>query len=161
MQDVVFFTPATNLFIQIFVFVWLGVLTAIVIQALRHFRQLSRDVGKDNLITILEKVLEKEQENSKNLSEVFSILRRFEKEERVHVQKVGLVRFNPFKELGGDHSFALALLDANENGVIITGLHTRERTRVYVKSIKTGKGELELSEEEKKSLKLALKSKPV
>ncbi|SRR3990172_3659435 len=161
MQDVVFFTPATNLFIQIFVFVWLGVLTAIVIQTLRHFRQLSRDVGKDNLITILEKVLEKEQENSKNLSEVFSILRRFEKEERVHVQKVGLVRFNPFKELGGDHSFALALLDANENGVIITGLHTRERTRVYVKSIKTGKGELELSEEEKKSLKLALKSKPV
>jgi len=159
MQDVVFFTPATNLFIQIFVFVWLGVLTAIVIQTLRHFRQLSRDVGKDNLITILEKVLEKEQENSKNLSEVFSILRRFEKEERVHVQKVGLVRFNPFKELGGDHSFALALLDANENGVIITGLHTRERTRVYVKSIKTGKGELELSEEEKKALSKAQRVK--
>jgi len=58
----------------------------------------------------------------------------------------------------GDHSFSLALLDGKDTGVVITGLHTRERTRVYMKAIKAGKGEHELSEDEKKALAKALKS---
>lgn len=69
----------------------------------------------------------------------------------LHVQKVGLVRFNPFRELGGDHSFSLAMLDGQDSGIVITGLHTRDRTRVYIKEIKKGKAALELSNEERKA----------
>ena len=73
-----------------------------------------------------------------------------------YIQKVALMRFNPFDELGGDHSFTLALLDAHDNGIIFTGLHTRERTRVYVKNIVEGKSPIELSKEEERVLKEAL-----
>jgi hypothetical protein len=69
------------------------------------------------------------------------------------------VRFNPFKELGGDHSFSLAILDSHDSGIVITSLHTRDRTRVYMKDIKKGKSESELSAEEKSALTSAEKSR--
>jgi len=74
------------------------------------------------------------------------------------IQKMGLTKFNPFDELGGEHSFSLSMLDGNNNGVIITSLHTRERTRVYVKQINKGKAKINLSSEEERSLKQALKN---
>lgn len=74
---------------------------------------------------------------------------------RLNIQKVGLTKFNPFNESGGDHSFSLALLDGNKNGIIITSLHTRERTRVYLKEVLSGKTKIDLSKEEQKALKLA------
>ena len=82
-----------------------------------------------------------------------------ENDGRTHVQKIGLIRFNPFKELGGDHSFCLAILNGEDSGVVVTGLHTRDRTRVYMKSIKKGKSEYELSSEEKKALESAYNRK--
>ena len=82
-----------------------------------------------------------------------------EEKDKRHIQKVGLIRFNPFSELGGDHSFCLAILDDRDSGVVITGLHTRDRTRVYIKDIKNGQSSLELSSEEKKALASAEKSK--
>jgi hypothetical protein len=57
--------------------------------------------------------------------------------------------------MGGDHSFSLALLDAHLTGFIITGLHTRERTRVYIKKIEEGKCKQDLSKEEREALKKA------
>lgn len=75
----------------------------------------------------------------------------------MNVQKIGLVRFNPFNETGGDHSFSLALLDGNGNGFVMTGLHTRERTRLYIKPIRNLKSEYELSQEEQKAIKEALR----
>jgi len=68
-----------------------------------------------------------------------------------------MVRFNPFLETGGDQSFAIALLDGNLDGIIITGLHTRETTRLYIKTVEKGKSRLELSKEEKEALSNALK----
>ncbi len=68
-----------------------------------------------------------------------------------------MVRFNPFSEVGGDHSFALAILDANSTRVVISSIHTRDRTRLYAKVIKRGKSEIELSAEEKKALAQAQK----
>ena len=137
--------------------IWLLVISIICFWVLKYFRQLSYDVNKGNLISILERVLEKEKKNSKNIEEIVKRIIRFDEEGKLHVQKVGLIRFNPFKELGGEHSFALALLDGNDEGVLVTGLHTRERTRIYIKSIKKGKSDIELSAEEKKAVSAALK----
>ena len=93
----------------------------------------------------------------KGFADVDKRLDFLEEDGKVHVQKIGLVRFNPFRELGGDHSFSLAILDGINSGVIITGLHTRDRTRIYMKEIKKGKASLELSSEEKKALAQAQK----
>lgn len=78
-----------------------------------------------------------------------------ESQARHAVQHVGLVRFNPFEDTGSNQSFALALLDADANGVILSSLHSRQATRVYLKSITGGRCEAPLSTEESEALKRA------
>jgi uncharacterized protein DUF4446 len=71
-------------------------------------------------------------------------------------QRVGIVRFNPFEDTGGNQSFAIALLDAKGDGVVISSLHARGSTRVYAKSVKGGKAETSASAEEAQALREAL-----
>ena len=70
-------------------------------------------------------------------------------------QRVGLVRFNPFEDTGGNQSFALALLDAEGNGWVLSSLHSRTGTRVYAKPIRGGRSEAALSDEESSAIKQA------
>lgn len=95
--------------------------------------------------------------NTKEIKELKDSFESFKNVSKSDIQKVGLVKFNPFNETGGDHSFSLALLDGHKNGIIITSLHTRERTRLYIKEIVSAKAKLELSKEEQKALQLSLK----
>jgi hypothetical protein len=67
-------------------------------------------------------------------------------------QKIGLVRFNPFKDGGGNFSFCLALLDAHDNGVVVTSMYGREQNRIYAKKIQSGRGDTQLNEEEEKAI---------
>lgn len=71
------------------------------------------------------------------------------------LQKIGVVRFNPFRNTGGDQSFVLALLDNNDSGVLLTSIHGREGTRIYIKGVAFGKSEYKLSTEEESALKAA------
>jgi len=73
-------------------------------------------------------------------------------------QKVGIVKFNPFKSMGGNLSFAAALLNALNEGIVISGLHNRESTRTYIKEISCGKEKPEFSSEEKEAVENAVKS---
>ncbi|MFZ3301863.1 MAG: DUF4446 family protein [Microgenomates group bacterium] len=95
--------------------------------------------------------------NTKEIKEIKSEFEIFKNLSKANIQKVGLIKFNPFNETGGDHSFSLALLDGHKNGIIITSLHTRERTRLYIKDVSSGKSKIELSSEEQKALQLSLK----
>lgn len=63
-------------------------------------------------------------------------------------KKIGFVRFNPFDDAGGNISFAIALLNAYNDGVVISSLHGREGTRMYAKSVKSGQSESQLTKEE-------------
>ncbi len=74
----------------------------------------------------------------------------------ISVQKVGVVRFNPFKDTGGDQSFIIALLDSNNKGVVLSSLYTREGTRVYTKPIEKGGSTYHLSKEEKEAIAKAI-----
>ena len=71
------------------------------------------------------------------------------------IQKVGTVRFSPFADTGGNLSFALALLDGEDCGVIITNMHSRDYNRIYLKKILHGKSEIALTNEELKAIDLA------
>jgi hypothetical protein len=76
------------------------------------------------------------------------------------VQRVGLVRFNPFEDTGGNQSFALALTDARGTGIIVSSLHSRTGTRVYAKAVTEGTPDGALSDEERRALGIAIESLP-
>jgi hypothetical protein len=80
---------------------------------------------------------------------------RLEVESRRAFQRIGLVRFNPFEDTGGNQSFALALLDAEDDGIVISSLHSRGSTRIYAKAVAAGRPEAALSDEETEALGLA------
>ncbi|MBA3533255.1 MAG: DUF4446 family protein [Ardenticatenales bacterium] len=70
--------------------------------------------------------------------------------------RVGIVRFNPFQDSGGDQSFAIAWIDDEANGVVLSSLHHREGNRVYAKPLTCGSSTYTLSEEEQKAVKQAV-----
>ena len=69
--------------------------------------------------------------------------------------RIGLVRFNPFEDTGGNQSFALALLDGRDDGVVISSLHTRSATRIYAKAVSRGRSDGALSQEENQAVDIA------
>ena len=71
------------------------------------------------------------------------------------VQKVSVVRFNPFGDVGGNQSFVIALLDNSLSGVIIQSLYSREGVKVYSKQVIEGKSEYKLGKEEEEAIKIA------
>lgn len=73
------------------------------------------------------------------------------------LQKVGVVRFNPFKDMGGNQSFAIALIDKNNDGLVISALHTRERVNIFAKPIENGSSSFPLSKEEEAAISQAQK----
>ena len=70
-------------------------------------------------------------------------------------QRIGLVRYNPYEDTGGNQSFALAMLDAEGDGVLLNSLHTRNGTRVYARSLNAGRADGALSAEEAEALRQA------
>jgi hypothetical protein len=68
------------------------------------------------------------------------------------LQNVGVVRFNPYHDTGGDYSFAVALLDATGGGVVVTGLYHRDRCRVYAKPVLGWDSTYSLIDEEREAI---------
>ena len=75
-------------------------------------------------------------------------------------QRVGIVKYDAFKEMGGKLSFSVALLNDNETGFIINSIHSSEGCYVYTKEIVNGECAISLGDEEKKALTLALSAEP-
>jgi hypothetical protein len=75
-------------------------------------------------------------------------------------QKISIVRYNPFGDTGGDQSFSLAILDAHNSGYVLTSIHGRQGTRVYVKPVDFAKSKYGLSAEEQQALDQAIKRVP-
>lgn len=77
------------------------------------------------------------------------------------IRHVGLVRFSPFHDTGGDQSFALALLDGQMTGVVVTGLHARNDSRLYAKPVERGGSSYSLTPEEREAMDIAVGRRPV
>ena len=90
-----------------------------------------------------------------DLDEVVARTAILEGAARLHFGRLGLVRFNPFDDTGGNQSFALALLDANADGIVLSSLHSRQATRLYIKSVVAGHCDAALSAEETEALRQA------
>jgi hypothetical protein len=117
---------------------------------------LTRGADGRSLEAVLDAHLEKVFAVARELDELAAKTAVLEGAQRRSFQRAGLVRYNPFEETGGNQSFALALLDATGDGWVLSSLHARSGTRVYAKSIKAGRADSGLSEEETAALKQAM-----
>ena len=97
--------------------------------------------------------LKKLEESYQELSQKFE---SFKEKSKKDLQKVGMIRFNPFPEVGGDQSFSIAVLDADNNGFVITSHYLRELNRVYAKPIEKGISKYQLSKEEIEAINKAI-----
>lgn len=114
----------------------------------------------DSLETTLANHLARVENVDKRLGELDADYERLAVTNSLASQKIAIVRFNPFGDTGGDQSFVLAVLDAHNSGYVLTSIHGREGTRVYVKPIDFGKSKHTLSIEEKQALGSAEKRVP-
>jgi hypothetical protein len=116
---------------------------------------LTRGAEGRSLEAVLDAHLEKVFAVARDLDELAARAAILEATQRRAFTRVGLVRFNPFEETGGNQSFALALLDADGNGWVLSSLHARAGTRVYAKAVTGGRSDANLSDEESQAIRQA------
>ena len=113
---------------------------------------LTRGEGGRSLEAVLEGHLRRVGEVDATVRSIGVRTTALEAQGRKAIQRVGLVRFNPFEDTGSNQSFAMALLDEDGDGVIVSSLHTRQATRIYVRPVSGGIAERALSAEEQEAL---------
>jgi len=124
----------------------------------RRLDGLTRGVDGRSLETVLDAHLGKVFAVARDLDELAARSAVLEANARRAFQRVGLVRYNPFEDTGGNQSFAVAVLDANGDGFVLSSLHARGGTRIFAKSLAGGGAEATLSAEEAEAVRLALAS---
>ncbi len=112
-----------------------------------------------NLDEMLRDYLRDVKEIKRDNSEIKAYYTKLDSDIASCIQKVGLVRYNAFRDVGSDLSFAIALLDGNDTGVILNGLYGSDSSNIYAKPVKAGKSTYQLSEEEKYALEIAEQNK--
>lgn len=144
------------LLILLFFFVWLLILTFFLYKIRSHYYHLVSRTKKRKIDDILDSLIEKEAFLGQEINQIKKEIEKINYRESFYYQKIGFLRFNPFDRVGGEQSFILALLDKENNGIILNFLYTREGVRVYAKRVKKGVSEeYELSNEEKEVIKNA------
>lgn len=112
-----------------------------------------------DLEAILTEQLNEVKVLDQEIQELFEVSNRLRDLSLKSIHKVSVERFNPFKEVGGNQSFCVALLDGKNTGVIISSLHTREGTRAYAKPVYEGQPKgFPFTEEEKETIIKAMHS---
>ena len=140
----------------IVVVIWLIILTFIAWRYTVRYNKIFEGAHDKSVEALLQKLTKEHEANKQDIARLQEKVATLESGVLHNIQRVGLIRFNPFKDTGGDQSFILALLDAKNGGVVISGLYSRAGTRWYAKRIVDGKGlDYELSEEEKKAIAAA------
>jgi hypothetical protein len=117
---------------------------------------LTRGSDEQTLEAVLGRSLERVQQAVRDVDVVAARTAVLERDVQNAFGRVGLVRFNPFEDTGGNQSFALALLDGRGDGFVVSSLHARAGTRVYAKAVSGGASEAALSDEESDALRQAL-----
>lgn len=142
--------------IELGILIWLGILSYLLYRENGFLKKLFPKGQGQDIRDKFNEVLGSLEETQKREQLLHKNLRDFAREGLRHVQKVEVLRYNPYGDTGGDQSFSIAFLDGNGKGTVLTSLHTRAGTRVYSKEIAEGKSELRLSKEEAEVVAKAL-----
>ncbi len=137
--------------------VWLVGLTVFLVWLYLRLKNLFLNAKDGDFLKAIKKIENLQEASLSDIKDIKRDILSFKEISLNDFSKIGVVKFNPFNDTGGGNSFSMALLDGNKNGIIVTSLHSRERTRLYLKEIKSGKSTVELSKDEEKALAKALK----
>lgn len=135
---------------------WLTFISIYTLMAVSHYKNLTKGTNKKNLHELLELILNRQEQNAKNLSQITKEMDSFRDSQKRFLTKYALIRFNPFEDVGGDQSFAFALLDSTNNGIVVSSLHSRGGTKIYAKPVISAKSQdYSFSKEEKEVVEKA------
>jgi len=122
----------------------------------RRIESLTRGGDESSLEDVLGSHLDRVRQVVRDVEGVSARTTAVERDLVGAFSRVGLVRFNPFEDTGGNQSFALAMLDGKGDGFVVSSLHARAGTRLYAKSVNAGASDSALSDEEAEALRQAM-----
>jgi hypothetical protein len=131
---------------------WLAVLQVITIRQRRSYRRLMRGPGGQNLEQVLVGYAKELDQIRQSLISLKATADDLDRRLRRCIQRVEMVRFNPFQDTVADQSFAVALLDDGGDGFVLSTLHGRDLTRVYGKPVRGKQSSYPLSPEEQEAI---------
>lgn len=121
------------------------------------YKTLIKKLGKSNNIEeILQEYLKKVEKVEGDNKNIKVYCENLNKEISKCIKKVGIVRYSAFKDMGSDLSFALALLDEKNDGIVLNGIYSVENSNIYAKPVQNGKSKYTISEEEEKAINIAM-----
>lgn len=137
-------------------FAWNVLLTVSLLYLLRELFRLGKGFRETNAVAILRREIERTEKMEKKIAVLEGEIQQLGEKTAASLRKVGVVRFSPYSDVGGDQSFAVALLKEDASGLVFSSLHGRGGTRVYAKPVTKGESrEYPLSTEEKEAIKNA------
>lgn len=138
-------------------FIWAGILSFLIWRQNNFLQSLFPKSGERDIRRKFEEVLETIEKFDKSLDSLKGQVLDLENKGLKHIQRVELLRFNPYGDTGGDQSFVIALLDDKGSGMVITSLHARSGTRIFAKEVIEGKsGKYKFSVEEERVINKAM-----
>ena len=164
MQGIIDFLRTDNFLLMLSIMV--GILTIGFISILysniklkNKYNKFMKKIGNGkNIEEDLENYMYRVERVEKQNAEIISYCKNLDEEVAKCIQKVGIVRYSAFKVTGSDLSFAVAMLDENNDGIVFNGIYSREMSNIYAKPVKNGVSEYTLSEEEKESIRRAIEA---
>ena len=164
MQEIIDFLRTDNFLLMLSIMV--GILTIGFISILysniklkNKYNKFMKKIGNGkNIEEDLENYMYRVERVERQNTEIISYCKNLDDEVAKCIQKVGIVRYSAFKDTGSDLSFAVALLDEQNSGVVFNGIYSREMSNIYAKPVKNGVSEYTLSEEEKEAIRRAIEA---
>lgn len=115
----------------------------------------------NNFEETLNVFMKKVNDVSAKNEEIIKYCQRLDNDIAKCIKKVGIVRYNAFKDTGSDLSFTLALLNEENTGVVLNGIYSREMSNIYAKPITKGKSNYTISDQEKEAIDMAINSEAI
>ena len=164
MQGIIDFLRTDNFLLMLSIMV--GILTIGFISILysniklkNKYNKFMKKIGNGkNIEEDLENYMYRIERVERQNAEIISYCKNLDEEVSKCIQKIGIVRYSAFKDTGSDLSFAVAMLDENNDGVVLNGIYSREMSNIYAKPVKNGVSEYTLSEEEKEAIRRAIEA---
>ena len=146
--------------ISIILFIGFIILIIKLVKLNKYYKTFIKKLGngqniEEDLETYMYRVAKVEENNGK----LAEYIKNLDNDLSKCIQKVGIVRYNAFKDTGSDLSFTLALLDEKNNGVVLNGIYSREMSNIYAKPVENGKSKYTVSEEERQAIDKAINSR--
>ncbi len=138
--------------------IWVLILHIRLSNYAKSYKRLTGGRNGEDLEKMLSSYLSTVENNVSKISDFEERIDRMEKRTELSLQKVGIIRYNAFSEMGSDQSFSLAILDQHDDGFVITGIFGRNDTVTYAKPIEKGASRYPLSAEEMQAIDRAVKS---